>query len=180
MPSDDSQYSQDLWPVGNTATISSKSRQFQVQLLVGSGPHHPALFERLDTASRLHKLGRGRSESPVAGPFYWHYARTAATDPPLLLFAQSVNKSSNINRKTNHDIMNTTISFYPDGTAQCLWTEALPLHEIGRLEIHRATNLEFNNTTQQQELKDRRGRVRFIAKSRSACLEWEQQNLQPD
>jgi len=30
------------------------------------------------------------------------------------------------------------------------------------------------------EVIDRKGKVRFIAKSRSACLEWEQQNLQPE
>jgi len=41
-------------------------------------------------------------------------------------------------------------------------------------------NIEFNNATQQWEVKDRKGRVRFIARSRSACLEWEQQNLQPE
>jgi len=76
--------------------------------------------------------------------------------------------------------MNVQISFKPDGTAQCLWTEALPLHELGRLEIHRATNIEFNTTTQQWEVKDRKGRVRFFSKSRSACLEWEQENLQTD
>jgi hypothetical protein len=33
--------------------------------------------------------------------------------------------------------MNIKISFNPDGTAHCLWTEALPLHELDRLEIHR-------------------------------------------
>ena len=76
--------------------------------------------------------------------------------------------------------MNITISFTPEGTAQCLWTEALPLHEIGRLQVTRASNIEFNNSTQQWEVKDRRGKVRFIAKSRSACLEWEQTNLQPE
>ena len=76
--------------------------------------------------------------------------------------------------------MPINISFNNDGTAQCLWTEALPLHELGRLEVTRASNLEFNNHTQHWEVKDRRGKVRFIAKSRSACLEWEHQNLQPD
>ena len=76
--------------------------------------------------------------------------------------------------------MNTTISFHPDGTAQCLWTEALPLHELGRLEITRATNIEFNNADQKWEVFDRKGRVRFVARSRFACLEWERQNLQPD
>jgi hypothetical protein len=76
--------------------------------------------------------------------------------------------------------MNTTISFDIDGTAHCLWTEALPLHELGRLEISRASNIEFNNGAQHWEVKDQNGRVRFFAKSRSACLEWEQQNLQPE
>jgi hypothetical protein len=76
--------------------------------------------------------------------------------------------------------MNIQISFKTDGTAQCLWTDAISLHELGRLEIHRATNIEFNNATQQWEVRDRKGKVRFIARSRSACLDWEQQNLQPD
>jgi hypothetical protein len=79
-----------------------------------------------------------------------------------------------------NNTMNINIAFQPDGTAQCLWTEALPLHELGRLEVTRASNLEFNNSTQHWEVKDRRGKVRFIAKSRSACLEWEEQNLQPE
>jgi len=74
--------------------------------------------------------------------------------------------------------MNTTIQFNSDGTALCLWTEAVPLHELGRLEITRATNIEFNNSTQQWEVKDRRGRVRFFARSRVACLKWEQENLE--
>ena len=81
---------------------------------------------------------------------------------------------------TNHANMNIQISFKPDGTSQCLWTEALPLHELGRLEITRAGHIEFNNASQQWEVIDRKGKVRFIAKSRSACLEWEQENLQPD
>ncbi len=77
--------------------------------------------------------------------------------------------------------MNThTISFTPDDTAFCLWTEAVPLHELGRLEIHRAGNIEFNNATQHWEVKDQKGRVRFFAKSRSACLDREQRNLQPE
>ena len=76
--------------------------------------------------------------------------------------------------------MNIQITFTSDGTAHCLWTEALPLHELGQLEITRATNIEFNNADQRWEVIDRKGRVRFIARSRSACLEWELLNLQPD
>ncbi len=70
------------------------------------------------------------------------------------------------------------ITFAPDGTARCLWTEAVPLHELGRLDVQRASSIEFNNTTQQWEVSDRKGKVRFFAKSRTTCLEWEQQNLQ--
>jgi hypothetical protein len=76
--------------------------------------------------------------------------------------------------------MNITISFTPEGTAHCLWTEALPLHELGQLQITRASNIEFNNATQHWEVKDRRGHVRFFARLRSACLDWERQNLQPE
>jgi len=76
--------------------------------------------------------------------------------------------------------MNINISFQQDGTAQCLWTEALPLHELGRLEISRASNIEFNNSTQHWEVKDQKGKIRFISKSRAACLEWEQTNLQAE
>jgi hypothetical protein len=76
--------------------------------------------------------------------------------------------------------MNITISFTPEGTVHCLWTEALPLHELGRLQVTRAGNVEFNNATQQWEVRDTRRKVRFIAKSRSSCLEWEQKNLQPE
>jgi hypothetical protein len=76
--------------------------------------------------------------------------------------------------------MDTQITFTPHGTVLCLWTEALPLPELGRLEITRASNIEFNNTTQKWEVIDRKGNIRFFAKSRAACLEWEQQNLQPE
>jgi len=72
------------------------------------------------------------------------------------------------------------ISFGPDGTARCLWTEAVPLHELGRLEIHRASSIEFRDAAQLWQVMDLKGRVRFFAKSRSACLEWEQTNLQPE
>ena len=75
--------------------------------------------------------------------------------------------------------MEIVITFSPDGTAQCLWTEAVPLHELGRLAIRRATNIEFNDSEQQWQVKDLKGRLRFFSKFRSACLEWERLNLEP-
>jgi hypothetical protein len=76
--------------------------------------------------------------------------------------------------------MNINIQFNTDGTAHCLWTEAVPLHELGRLEITRASHIEFNNSTQHWEVMNRKGKVRIIARSRCTCLEWEQRNLQPE
>ncbi len=76
--------------------------------------------------------------------------------------------------------MNIQITFTPDGTAHCLWTDAISLHELGRLEIRRASNIESNNSLQQWEVIDRKGKVRFFARSRATCLEWEQQNLEPE
>jgi len=75
-------------------------------------------------------------------------------------------------------IMNTTISCTHDGSAHRLWTDAISVHELRRLEFIRATTIELNNAAQHWEVEDWRGRVRFIAKSRAACLEWEQENLQ--
>jgi len=71
------------------------------------------------------------------------------------------------------------INFNPDGTAHCLWTDAISLHELGHLEITRASQIEFNNAGQHWEVKDQGGKVRFFSRSRAACLEWEQGNLQP-
>src|SRR3974390_2618760 len=64
---------------------------------------------------------------------------------------QSKSSSTQLNQST---AMNTHISFKPDGTARCLWIEASPLHEIGRLQISTGTNIEFNNPTQHWEVKD--------------------------
>ena len=74
--------------------------------------------------------------------------------------------------------MNTTVlTFDPAGQGRCLYSEAIDLASIGRLEIRRASAIEFNNETQRWEVKDRQGRVRFFSISRRICLEWEQQNL---
>jgi len=56
----------------------------------------------------------------------------------------------------------------------------VPLHELGRLEVERSTNIEFNNTNQAVGGKafERQGSV--LCKVRLACLEWEQTKLQPE
>lgn len=73
--------------------------------------------------------------------------------------------------------MNATVTFNQNGTGTCLYTELIDLHSLGRLNISRATNIEFNNVMQRWEVKDIKGKTRFFAKTRAACLAWEQLNL---
>jgi hypothetical protein len=68
-----------------------------------------------------------------------------------------------------------TITFAPDGTASCLWTETVPLHEFGRLEVQRASTIEFNAVAQQWEVRlvSDSNTIAFSNASRKACLAWE-------
>jgi hypothetical protein len=71
------------------------------------------------------------------------------------------------------------ITFAPDGTARCLWMEAVPLHELGRLELQRASTVEFNMATQRWEVRltSRPDVVAFSNASRETCLNWERRTL---
>ena len=80
--------------------------------------------------------------------------------------------------------MNTTnhvITFAADGTARCLWTEAVPLQELGRLQVDRASQVEFNSAAQMWEVRlaSNPGVVAFSHSSRAVCLHWEREALQP-
>jgi hypothetical protein len=78
--------------------------------------------------------------------------------------------------------MNTTnhiITFATDGTARCLWTEAVPLQELGVLDVHRASQVEFNPSKQMWEVRlaSNPGAVAFSHFSRAICLHWEREEL---
>lgn len=66
----------------------------------------------------------------------------------------------------------TVIRFDPDGSGVCLWTEALPLAELGQLQISRASTIEFNNLSGMWEVSIN-GEVLCISRSRQFCLDWE-------
>ena len=70
-----------------------------------------------------------------------------------------------------------SITIAPDGTAQCLWTEAVPLHELGRLKLQRAGSIEFDNPAQAWRVFDRKGKCLYCSPSRETCLAWERQYL---
>lgn len=71
------------------------------------------------------------------------------------------------------------ITFAPDGTGYCLWTEALPLWELGRLDIQRASTIEFNPAKQEWEVRlaSTPEAVAFSHPSRDTCLNWERNTL---
>ncbi len=73
-----------------------------------------------------------------------------------------------------------TIIFALDGTARCLWTEAVPLHALGRLEMQRASTIEFDASKQQWEVRlaSDPDAVAFAHASRAVCLEWERTTLE--
>lgn len=72
-----------------------------------------------------------------------------------------------------------SITFHPDGTAEALWDETIPLHQIGTLTIRRATQIEWNQSRQEWEvrfiLKDGTvsGEISYSNPSRDLCLAWE-------
>ncbi len=70
-----------------------------------------------------------------------------------------------------------TITVAPDGTARCLWTEVVPLHELGRLDIQRACSIEFDNQAQAWRVFDAMGDCLYCSPSRQTCLAWEQKHL---
>ena len=69
--------------------------------------------------------------------------------------------------------------FAADGTVRCLWTEVLPLHEFGRLDINRASTVEFNSVKQQWEVRmaSNPDVVAFSHASRETCLNWERATI---
>ena len=76
--------------------------------------------------------------------------------------------------------INHVITFAADGTARCLWTEAVPLQELGVLDVQRASQVEFNSSKQEWEVRlaSNPGVVAFSHSSRVICLHWEREALQ--
>ena len=76
--------------------------------------------------------------------------------------------------------MTSVLRFDAKGMVGCLYTEAIDLRSLGKLEITRATDIVFNDAIQQWETRHTTtGEVLFSDPSRASCLAWEQANLTP-
>jgi hypothetical protein len=71
--------------------------------------------------------------------------------------------------------MTQVLTFEPSGNGRCLYTEQLDLNSIGSLEIRRASEIEFNNQTQQWEVRNPENQLLYSHPSRAMCLHWENQ-----
>ncbi len=77
--------------------------------------------------------------------------------------------------------MKATLSFDGYGKATCLYTDMVDLRSLGRLHVVRATDIRFNNKTQEWVVRSAAtGKLLFTNPSREACTAWEQENLGPD
>jgi hypothetical protein len=65
------------------------------------------------------------------------------------------------------------LTFTAEGKVSGLYTETIPLAEIGALHVERLTNIEFNDAAQLWEVIDRDGTRLFADPSRALCLDWE-------
>ncbi len=76
--------------------------------------------------------------------------------------------------------MSHTLRFTPGGQIDCLYTEAINLHVLGRLHVVRATDIRFNDQSQQWEVRRADTCALLLSHaSRQVCLQWEHDNLQP-
>ena len=74
-----------------------------------------------------------------------------------------------------------TLRFSPGGQITGFYTEVIDLHALGRLSVVRATDIRFNDTTQQWEVRRAGAEViLFSHPSRHECVRWELENLEPE
>jgi hypothetical protein len=63
----------------------------------------------------------------------------------------------------------------PDGTIEGLHTDVVPLQSLGRLNVTRATNVEFDSERQEWVVTLPDGAEVYSNSSREAALKWERE-----
>lgn len=73
-----------------------------------------------------------------------------------------------------------TLRVHPGGSIDCLYTDAIDLRTLGRLQVYRATDIRFSEQSQEWHVRcASTGALLHTDPSREACLAWERENLAP-
>jgi len=76
--------------------------------------------------------------------------------------------------------MSHTLRFTPSGQIECIYTEAIDLRVLGRLQVFRATDIRFCEKSQEWKVRcAATGKLLHTDPSRGVCLAWERHHLQP-
>lgn len=72
-----------------------------------------------------------------------------------------------------------TLTFPPDGPATCLYSDLIPLTTLGTLTVRRASWIDWNERTQEWEVRfgPHDDHPVFSDPSRTACIAWEHEKL---
>jgi hypothetical protein len=66
-----------------------------------------------------------------------------------------------------------TIFIRPDGRIEGLYSDAIPLQQLGKLSVTRATTIEFDPLRQEWVVALPDGKEVYSHPSREQCLKWE-------
>ncbi len=73
-----------------------------------------------------------------------------------------------------------TLEVTPDGNIRCLYTDEIDLPQLGRLQVSRASHIEYDNRLHKWTVTSAKtGKRLHSSMTRESALEWERQYYSP-